>query len=313
MSEFEVSEARREKQKALVGFIGPSGSGKTLGALRIAYGMMEEAYPELSVEERWKKIGVADTEHNRSMLYVGQTFNENTIGPFLHINFEPPYSTERYLAALVALKRAGVDVVIIDSLSHNWNGEGGILEQHGNMGGNSFQNWNKMNRHITDMIKALVSNNIHILATMRTKNEYVMELNEKGKQQPRKIGTKPVQKDDMEYEFMINFIVDMDHEATASKDNTNLFSEEGIVLNEEIGRKLYRYLELGVDVQAEERAKREQQEKERQELVKKIRAKASKDEAAQKVITNCEFKANQSVEKMNYRAVAKIVELIGGI
>lgn len=313
MSEFEVSEARREKQKALVGFIGPSGSGKTLGALRIAYGMMEEAYPELSVEERWKKIGVADTEHNRSMLYVGQTFDENTIGPFLHIDFEPPYSTERYLAALVALKRAGVEVVVIDSLSHNWNGEGGILEQHGNMSGNSFQNWNKMNKHVTDMIKALVSNNIHILATMRTKNEYVMELNEKGKQQPRKIGTKPVQKDDMEYEFMINFSVDMDHEATATKDNTNLFSEEGIMLNEEIGRKLYRYLELGVDVQAEEREQLAKQEEERKKLVEKIKVKAKTDTNTQKVITDCEFKANLQLDNFNMKLIQRVIELIGGI
>lgn len=253
---FEVQDARREKQKALVGFIGPSGAGKTVGALLVAYGMMKEAYPDLEDEKIWKKIGVADTEHNRSMLYVGQVIGETEIGSFKHIDFEPPYSTERYLQALVTLKRAGVEVVIIDSLSHNWNGKGGILEIHGSMSGNSFQNWNKANVHVTDMVSALVSNDIHILATLRTKNEYVMELNEKGKQQPVKIGTKPVQKDDMEYEFMLNFSVNMDHTAIATKDNTNLFSEE-MILNEDVGRKLYRYLELGVDVKAEEQAQRD--------------------------------------------------------
>ncbi|TQR28351.1 hypothetical protein C7Y47_22180 [Lysinibacillus sphaericus] len=308
----QVTDSVREKQKALVGFIGPSGAGKTVGAILTAYGMMREAYPDLSEQEVWKKIGVADTEHKRSMLYVDQQFSGVRIGSFKHINFEPPYTTERYLQALLMLKNAGVEVVVFDSLSHNWNGDGGILEQHGNMTGNSFQNWNKMNKHVTDMIKALSSNDIHILATMRTKNEYVMELNDKGKQQPRKIGTKPVQKDDMEYEFMLNFSVDMDHLAIATKDNTNLFEDEEIQLNEEVGRKLYRYLELGVDVQAEERARREEEEANRLSNVAKIRELSSTDANAAKIVSDCEFKANIQLENMTVPMVDKIIKLIGG-
>lgn len=310
--DMQVTDSVREKQKALVGFIGPSGAGKTVGAILTAYGMMREAYPDLSEQEVWKKIGVADTEHKRSMLYVDQQFSGVRIGSFKHINFEPPYTTERYLQALLMLKSVGVEVVIFDSLSHNWNGEGGILEQHGNMSGNSFQNWNKMNKHVTDMIKALSSNDIHILATMRTKNEYVMELNDKGKQQPRKVGTKPVQKDDMEYEFMLNFSVDMDHVAVATKDNTNLFKDDEIQLNEEVGRKLYRYLELGIDVQAEERARREEEEANRLSNVAKIRELSSTDVNVAKIVSDCEFKANLQLENMTVAMVDKIIKLIGG-
>lgn len=310
--DMQVTDSVREKQKALVGFIGPSGAGKTVGAILTAYGMMREAHPNLSEQEVWKKIGVADTEHKRSMLYVDQQFSGVRIGSFKHINFEPPYTTERYLQALLMLKNAGVEVVVFDSLSHNWNGDGGILEQHGNMTGNSFQNWNKMNKHVTDMIKALSSNDIHILATMRTKNEYVMELNDKGKQQPRKVGTKPVQKDDMEYEFMLNFSVDMDHNAVATKDNTNLFKDDEIQLNEEVGRKLYRYLELGVDVQAEERARREEEEANRMSNVAKIRELSSTDDKVAKIVSDCEFKANLQLENMTVPMVDKIINLIGG-
>ncbi|WP_255600352.1 hypothetical protein [Lysinibacillus sp. K60] len=310
--DMQVTDSVREKQKALVGFIGPSGAGKTVGAILTAYGMMREAYPTLSEQEVWKKIGVADTEHKRSMLYVDQQFSGVRIGSFKHINFEPPYTTERYLQALLMLKSVGVEVVIFDSLSHNWNGEGGILEQHGNMSGNSFQNWNKINKHVTDMIKALSSNDIHILATMRTKNEYVMELNDKGKQQPRKVGTKPVQKDDMEYEFMLNFSVDMDHVAVATKDNTNLFKDDEIQLNEEVGRKLYRYLELGIDVQAEERARREEEEANRLSNVAKIRELSSTDANVAKIVSDCEFKANLQLENMTVAMVDKIIKLIGG-
>ena len=310
--DMQVTDSVREKQKALVGFIGPSGAGKTVGAILTAYGMMREAYPDLSEQEVWKKIGVADTEHKRSMLYVDQQFSGVRIGSFKHINFEPPYTTERYLQALLMLKNAGVEVIVFDSLSHNWNGDGGILEQHGNMSGNSFQNWNKMNKHVTDMIKALSSNDIHILATMRTKNEYVMELNDKGKQQPRKVGTKPVQKDDMEYEFMLNFSVDMDHIAVTTKDNTNLFEGDEIQLNEEVGRKLYRYLELGVDVQAEERARREEEEANRMSNVAKIRELSSTNDNVAKIVSDCEFKANLQLENMTVAMVDKIIKLIGG-
>src|SRR6185312_8377433 len=140
------------------------------------------------------------------------------------------------------------EVIIIDSLSHNWQGEGGIIETHANMTGNSFQNWGKLSTETTDLIKTLTRNDVHILCTLRTKTEYVMEMNDKGKQAPRKIGTKPMQKDEMEYEFMINFNINIDHIAETSKDNTRLFEGQAFQINEDVGRKLYKWLELGVDV-----------------------------------------------------------------
>ncbi|PAF24399.1 hypothetical protein CHH61_19080 [Shouchella clausii] len=313
---FEVKRARREKQKLIAGLMGPSGSGKTLSALLMAYGMMREAYPQADDNEIWSKIGIADTEHKRSLLYFDYQFDEDSkIGEFYHINFEPPYTTERYQEAIVALKQAGAEVIVIDSLSHNWQGEGGIVEQHGAMSGNSFQNWGKLAPETTKLVRTLTRNDVHIIATLRTKQEYAMELNEKGKQQPVKIGTKPVQKDEMEYEFMLNFNVDMNHMAKASKDNTHLFGEEEFRITVNDGRRLFRWLELGVDVKAEEAERRAKQaeadEKERQRLLAEILAAVESDEKKQKELVGMEFKMNeQKVHDFNLKAMRRAHEIL---
>ncbi|EJR88149.1 MULTISPECIES: AAA family ATPase [Bacillus cereus group] len=298
---FQVTEAKREKMKAVIGFIGCSGSGKTGSALLTAFGMMQEAYPDLSEEELWKKIGVIDTEHRRSKLHVGLVYGETKIGNFLHIDFNAPYTTERYNEAVQVMKKAGAEVLIIDSLSHNWQGEGGIVETHGNMAGNSFQNWGKLSSETTKLIKTLTQNNVHILATLRTKTEYVVEPDGNGKMAPRKVGTKPVQKDEMEYEFMLNFVIDIDHVADTSKDNTQMFEGNPQKITAEVGRKLYQWLELGIDVKAEE-------ENERNNLIAQIKEIASTSEDATKMLSEIEFKTNQKLEDFNMKYLKVALE-----
>ncbi|HEF1898118.1 AAA family ATPase [Bacillus cereus group sp. MYBK108-2] len=298
---FQVTEAKREKMKAVIGFIGCSGSGKTGSSLLVAFGMMQEAYPNLSEKELWKKIGVIDTEHERSKLHVGLVYGETKIGNFLHINFTPPYTTERYNEAVRVMKNAGAEVLIIDSLSHNWQGEGGIIETHGEMSGNSFQNWGKLSSETTKLIKTLTQNNVHILATLRTKTEYVVEPDAKGKMAPRKVGTKPVQKDEMEYEFMLNFVIDIDHVADTSKDNTQMFEGHPQKITVEVGRKLYQWLELGVDVKAEE-------ENKRNVLIAQIKEIVSTSDDATKMLSEIEFKTNQKLEDFNMKFLSVALE-----
>ncbi len=312
---FTPKKARREKQKAIIGYIGPSGSGKTVSALRTAYGMMLEAYPDASEEELWAKIGVADTEHSRSLLYWNEQFDDIRIGDFIHIDFEAPYTTERYNGAVKALKAAGCEVIIIDSLSHNWQGEGGIIETHSNMTGNSFQNWGKLSSETSNLIKTLTRNDIHILCTLRTKTEYAVEENSQGKMAPKKIGTKPVQKDELEYEFMINFIVNMDHLAETSKDNTRLFEGQEIHINEDVGRKLYRWLELGVDVKAEEAAAKAKEEEQRQELIHIIHTMIADDQdggEVQKKVAEFEFKANMKLDEFSIKLLETAIKRLKG-
>ncbi|MEC1755668.1 AAA family ATPase [Bacillus mojavensis] len=303
---FQVTDAQRQKEKAIVGFIGPSGSGKTAGALLVAYGMMREAYPEANDEEIWSKIGVVDTEHRRAKLYANLQFDDIRIGSFKHIDFTPPYTTERYQMAVEAIKNAGAEVVVIDSLSHNWQGEGGIVETHGSMAGNSFQNWGKLAPETTKLIKTLTQNDVHILATLRTKTEYVVEPDNNGKMAPRKVGTKPVQKDEMEYEFMLNFIIGIDHMAETSKDNTRMFEGSSIKLNPEVGRKLYQWLELGIDVKAEE-------ETERTGLISQIKTMITENEKAAQMIEEFQIKANQKLDQWNIKLARAAIERINSV
>ncbi|HDR7391246.1 TPA: AAA family ATPase [Bacillus toyonensis] len=302
---FQVTEAKREKMKAVIGFIGCSGSGKTGSSLLVAFGMMQEAYPNLSEEELWKKIGVIDTEHERSKLHVGLVYGETKIGNFLHINFTPPYTTERYNEAVQVMKKAGAEVLIIDSLSHNWQGEGGIIETHGEMSGNSFQNWGKLSSETTKLIKTLTQNNVHILATLRTKTEYVVEPDGNGKMAPRKVGTKPVQKDEMEYEFMLNFVIDIEHVASTSKDNTQMFEGHPQKVTAEVGRKLYQWLELGIDVKAKE-------ENDRNILIAQIKEIVSTSDDAAKMLSEIEFKTNQKLEDFNMKYLSVALERLQG-
>src|SRR5574342_1173402 len=124
----QVRKAKREKLVAAVEIAEPSGAGKTLGGLLIGYGMMKEKYPEAPEAELWDKIGLVDTEHERSLVYEGLEKNGVRIGEFQFLNLEAPYTVSRYDKAVKLMKDAGVEVVIIDLISHAWESDGGLLD-----------------------------------------------------------------------------------------------------------------------------------------------------------------------------------------
>ena len=110
--------------------VAPSGSGKTFSALLLAYGMTGD----------WNKIALIDTESGRGELYTGV----DQIGQYNYLPLNPPFTPERYIAAIKECEDAGMAVIIIDSATHEWDGEGGLLEVHSKMAGNSFTNWYKI-------------------------------------------------------------------------------------------------------------------------------------------------------------------------
>jgi hypothetical protein len=285
----QLTMARREKMKAAVAFIGGSGSGKTLSMIVTAYGMMKEAYPDLSDEELFKKIGVVDTEHKRAQIYAGMERAGVKIQSFQHIDFQAPYSTDRYDQAIQLLKNAGCEVVIIDSISHAWEGSGGLLDKKEEFGGN-FQAWNKVKPFMQQFVKSLTENDVHILVSMRTKQDYQVEKSDTGKLEIKKMGLKPIQKDDLEYEFMIVFQLDQDHNARATKDNSGMFENQVAPITSEAGHKLFKWLEQGVDVRAEE-------EERRQKFIGAIKQMAEEDEAASRELEQLVFKAKAPVEE----------------
>lgn len=260
-----VKKAKRQKLIAAVQLAGPSGSGKTLGGLLMAYGMMKEAYPNLPDADLWDKIALIDTEHERSLVYEGMEKHGVRIGEFLFVSLEKPYTVSRYNAAVKAVKDAGAEVVVIDSISHAWDQEGGLLDLQQTKGGN-FQAWREVNPVYSDFIDLItgVTHRIHTISTTRQKQEYAMQQSETGKLEVKKLGLKQVQRDSLEYEFQIVFNVDMDHVARTSKDNSGIFEERPTVITPDHGKKLIQWLDKGLDVKGEE-------EKQRKEFIKMCR------------------------------------------
>ncbi len=147
----------------------------------------------------------------------------------------------------------GYSVLVIDSLSHQWNGDGGILsrkeEADKKPGSNSYTNWAAFTKEHTAFVGKVLQLPIHVIATLRSKQDYILETNERGKQQPLKVGMAPVQREGLEYEFSTVFDVQMDHRALASKDRTGLFGDEGVdLVKPATGKRLLAWLATGAAV-----------------------------------------------------------------
>jgi len=235
--------ARRQAEKRRVKFrgalSGPAGSGKTLGALKVARGLVG---PE-------GLITVIDTERNSSELYAdARRFPE--LGRFDVIEFTPPFTAAVYRQAIYEAQK-GSEAIIIDSLSHAWTGQGGMLEQHGkavdaSRSKNSWEAW----RHVTPdhdrLVDEMLACGCHLFVTLRTKTEWVTEKDENGRNKPVKIGLEPRFREGIDYEFTVVWDVRQeDHYASASKDRTALFSSFNDLLSVRTGEMIRGWVEDG--------------------------------------------------------------------
>lgn len=200
---FSFVPAAREGSFARIALAGPSGSGKTWTALTTAR--------ELS-----DRVAVIDTERGSAKKYAGDDGFRFDVLEMTH--FDP----RDLVKALAAAGAAGYGCVVVDSLSHFWMGSGGMLEQVDNAakrshGGNSFGGWKEARPMERQMIEALLAYPGHVVVTMRTKTEWVVEENDRGKKVPRKIGTRPEQREGIEYEFDLVADMDLEHNLIVSK------------------------------------------------------------------------------------------------
>ena len=226
--------AERRKAKLRLALTGPAGSGKTYGALLIAQGL-------------GGSIAMIDTENGSGDLYADTC--DYDVG-----TLTAPYSIQKYLEAIHEAEASGYDILIIDSLSHAWSGQGGLLDMHtqltNNMkSGNSYTAWGKITPWQNRLIETMLSSSCHIIATMRSKTDYAMFQNDKGRTEIRKVGLAPVQRDGMDYEFTIVFDLSMEHTVTVSKDRTSLFDKQIFEITPETGKKLREWLDSGIDRQ----------------------------------------------------------------
>lgn len=215
----ELKKSERNKAKIKMALQGPSGSGKTMSAILLAQGLTNG---DLS------KVAIIDSEAGSSNLY-------SHLGGYNVLNLDNPHSPDRYVEAIDICIKAGMEVVILDSISHCWDY---LLDYHSSLQGNSFVNWAKIKPLEKKFVDKILQSDIHFIATMRVKQDYV--INEKnGKMVPEKVGLKAIQRDEISYEFTIVFDIDSKHYASASKDRTLLFEgKPQFLINTSTGKRI---------------------------------------------------------------------------
>lgn len=255
----QLQKATRKKVKLRLGLSAVAGGGKTYSALLLAKGLVND----------WNKIAVIDTENNSASLY-------SHLGEFNTIELAAPYSPERYIQAIDACVNAGIECIIIDSITHEWDGKGGCLEiadqvTQASNSKNSYTAWAKVTPRHQAFIDKILQCPAHVITTVRRKQDYDM-VKDGNKTQVVKVGMKEVTREGFEYELTCNFNLETSHYCTASKDRTGLFmGKDPFIITEETGKLIKEWCESGVD--------------EVQEAIKKLETCNSVDELAMLKIT----------------------------
>jgi hypothetical protein len=227
------TKATKTKSRARIALMGPSGSGKTYTALSIAQGL-------------GKKIALIDSEHGSASKY-------SDIFDFDSCELKS-FGPRDYIKAIEEAHE--YDVLIIDSISHEWNGRGGCLElvdkvTQSSDAKNSYTAWGKVTPQHNDFVEALLALPCHLIATLRVKMDYSMETNDKGKVAPVKVGLAPVQRDGVEYEFDILADINQKHILTITKTRyPALDGGEYLCAGKELGEEIASWLSVGEEAKA---------------------------------------------------------------
>jgi hypothetical protein len=205
-----LRKATREQAKLRLALIGPAGSGKTWSSLALACEIAR------LIRESGRgpgRVALIDSEAGSARLYAN-TFDFETLDLTDH-------SPLAYVAAIEELEREGIDVAVVDSLSHAWIGKGGALDQVDKAvergAGNSFSAWRQVTPKHNALVEKILSCKLHLIATIRAKTEYVQEKNEKGKTEIKKLGMAAIQRDGLEYEFTLTGDLDLSNTLRISK------------------------------------------------------------------------------------------------
>ena len=199
--------AVKYESKLKLAIAGPSGSGKTFSSLTLATHLVPNG-----------RIAVVDTEHRSAAKY-------SDLFHFDVLNLAAPFHPDRFIEAIQAAQQGGYDVLIIDSLSHAWTGSGGLLELVDQIAKrmktpNTFFAWKEATPIQNRLVEALNAAPLHLICTMRSKQEYVLEQIEQNGRTinlPRKLGMAPVQREGLEYEFDVYLDMDIDNHAIVAK------------------------------------------------------------------------------------------------
>jgi len=233
---FKIQEAKRELIWTKLALMAPSGGGKTYSSLRVATGMLEELKKLKQAGNG--KILMGNTEHARGRYYANE-FKYDIV------DLEAPYNPEMFVELIEYAVSEGYPILLLDSTSPEWEGKGGCLELQQQAGG-TYQAWAKVTPRHDKFIAAIADSPIHIIATMRGKDQYEMEKSD-NKTVVKKLGVGAKQREGFEYEFSSTFLIDQKTNlATPQKDNTHIFEHEGDqLLTEKHGIKIIEWANSG--------------------------------------------------------------------
>jgi len=225
------TKAVKSKQRLRLAIDGVSGSGKTFTALAISQGMAKAI---------GGKIALIDSEHGSASLYADRfEFDTQELMEF---------QIEDYVSALNEAAKAGYDIVIIDSTSHAWNALVERVERIATQryNGNSFRAWAEGTPLQEKLVEAMLTYPGHVIVTCRSKTEYSIDKDDKGKTTVTKLGTAAVQRQGFEYEFTMAMSIDKNHVGAVTKDRTGKFQDKFIERpGEEFGMQLIEWLNEG--------------------------------------------------------------------
>lgn len=188
MSILNIRPATRGGSKAIIGIAGISGSGKTLTALYIARGMVSKA----------SEIGFLDTENKRGSLYADALDGQFQIG-----DLYPPFSPKRYSEAIKEFQEKGVKVLVIDSVSHEWEGEGGCDDIANNKIG-KMQNWIGAKREHKSFMNTLLQCNMNVICCIRAREKTDF----KDPSKPVSLGIQPVCEKNFMFEMTASLLME---------------------------------------------------------------------------------------------------------
>lgn len=238
MARFQVKKAKRENIYAKIALMAPSGGGKTYSSLRLATGMAEEIQKTTGKKA---KIILLNTEGKRGYYYANE-FDYDIV------DLNPPFEPELFIDAIDYALDEKYDIIILDSSSAEWEGKGGCLELQQQAGGR-YQDWGKVTPRHDKFINKIASSEVHMICTMRGKDQYTMSQEDGKKAKVEKVGVGAKQRDGFEYEFTCTFMIDQKTStAEAMKDNTHIFENEGAVkLTESHGERIIKWANEGID------------------------------------------------------------------
>jgi hypothetical protein len=224
----QLRKATRKQAKIRLGLSAVSGGGKTYSAILVAKGLVGDL----------SKVAIIDTENGSADLYAH-------MGDFNVLPLTAPFSPERYVDAIRACEKAGMEVIIIDSISQEWEGKGGCLEIVESLGG-KYQDWAKVTPRHQAFLEAILHSPCHMITTVRRKQDYEMIKDNNGRVKVEKAGLKEVTREGFEYELTMNLELDTRHMATASKDRTGLFmGKPAFIPDEKTGQIIAQWCEQG--------------------------------------------------------------------